>query len=198
MSQEAYAAEQAALASYREGQLRGGRRQRVMGIDVTAYAGFKIPGIDSTTMFSDPICMLKDADERRKSGKMYLWKDPADPYTKSMCLRGVLRPVTTDELDPASPFANIDRVKVLTKLGPREVVRTPKGLGLFEAPSQAAMADLDKGLLPGKQWEGKYLSELAEQGDRFEADAEQLSASSREGRLTDVSFGSKDTAREAI
>jgi hypothetical protein len=193
--QEAFAAEAAAVRSYAESR-RGGPRY-VLGIDVSKYVGYKTPGIDITKLFSDPCCILKDAETRRKSGKMYLWKKPDDAYTKSMVARQVLRPVLADEIDPASPYANVDLVRIITREGPRQVVRTPAGLGLFETADTETLNELDRGLLPGKQWEGKYLSDLADHGDQFGADMESLSNASMGGRVHGE-LTSKDTQAEPI
>lgn len=190
--QEAIAAETAAIQAYEQSK----RKRRVLGIDVSEYVGYKTPGIDVTKMFSDPCCMLKDADARRASGDMYLWKKPDDAYTKSMVARGVLKPVLADDIDPTSPYANVDIVKLITSQGPRQVVRTPAGLGLFRC-RMADMSELDKGLLPGKQWEGKYLADLAEQDDQFSADLDNLSHSSLQGRVKG-DLTSKDTQAEVI
>ncbi len=196
--QERYGAEQAEIAAYRERQNRQyGAPRRVLGIDVRPYVGFKMPGLAQATMFSDPYKLLKNGDKMRAAGKQLCWRDPADPVTKSMCLRGVLRPISTKELDPASPYATVDRVKILTSEGPLEVVRTPKGLGLFEAPSSAEMQEYDQGLLPGDHWDKAYLSGLADTADQFSSDLETLSQGSLQGRVSG-SLTERDQAREMI
>lgn len=186
------AAEKAALELIHNNRTRG-KRVRVMGIDVTPYIGARTPGFDSTRMLSNPEDILKDP----KQGATYLWRDPSDTYTKSMVNRQIMRPVTMDRVDTSSPWANVNAVKILTTRGAREVVRTPGGLGLFEVPTMDAMKEADKALLPGKHWEESYLSDLAEQEDRFEADVEQLSAGSQGGRAAG-SLVTKDTQSEMI
>jgi hypothetical protein len=207
---EAFAAEQAAIQQYSQ-QQRGGRAKFVMGINVTPYAGARTPGIDATKMLGDPFCILKDGEKRRAEGKSYFWKKPDDVYTKAMVARGVLRAVIGDEVDPQSPYANVEMVKLITSQGPRQVVRTPGGLGLFECPSSEALSDLDRALVPDsagarvdkngnpvvKPWEANYLSELASEEDKWESGMETLSRTSMQGRVQGK-FDAKDTQREMI
>ena len=174
------AAEQAVRAQLAS---RGGRVRSVLGVDPARYAKYKTPGIDQTRMISDPVCMLKDPERRYASGEQYIWRNPDDPITKAMCLRKVLTPVLTDEIDPNSPYANVYRAKIITKEGPREVVRTPAGLGLFKAPPSAQLSNLDQGLLPGEQWEAKYLEEFQDRRSEFGSDLDGLSDSSSQGRV---------------
>ena len=189
-----FAAEQAAVA-----QMQAGRqRNRVLGIDVGTYAGYRMPGLDNTVMFSQPWKMLKDGERKKASGQEWLWRRPDDAITKAMVLRQVIRPVTADEIDRSSPYANVDEVKLITRDGPRQVVRTPGGLGLFEIKNQKELSNSELGQLPGEHWEKSYLSELSEQGDRFSADAEAISSSSLSGRITSASLTAKETQREPV
>jgi hypothetical protein len=191
--QSAIAAETAAIQAYQ--RTRSGRN--VLGIDRSMYAGYKTPGMDVTRMFSDPPCILKDADARRASGDQYLWRKPDDTYTKALCLRGILTAITSDEVDPASPFANIDRAKIITKTGAREVVRSPAGLGLFKAPPGIDLSAVDAGLLPGRQWEAKYLDDVTENEEQFQSDMEMVSRTSLTGRVSGE-ITTKETQREPI
>lgn len=185
---DALAAEAAAIRAHQEA--RFGKRP-------SRYAGFKTPGMDTTRIFSDPCSILKDSETRRASGDQYLWRKPDDPYTKSMCLRGVLRPIMAEEVDSQSPYANIDLVKIITSKGPRQVVRTPGGMGLFVCKAGMELSNQDQGLLPGEQWEAAYEEELAEQKEQFAGDMETLSQSSLMGRVTGE-ITQKETQREAI
>ena len=191
--EQAIAAEAAALRAQRAARMGRG----VPGIDMRRYAKFKRPGLHTARMFYDPCCMLKDADARRASGEQYIWRKPDDAYTKSMCLRGTLRPVLTEELDPQSPYANVDRVKIITKNGPREVVRTPGGLGLFVSPPADKLSPADMELLPGEHWEAQYVNDRADSADEFSSDLENLSKSSVMGRVKG-GVELSDTQREAI
>jgi hypothetical protein len=207
---DAFAAEQAAIAQYVQSQ-RGGRAKYVMGINVTPYAGARTPGIDATKMYGDPCCILRDADRRRASGKTYLWRKPDDTVTQSMVARGVLKAVLGEDVDKDSPYANVELKRIITSQGPRQVVRTPAGLGLFECPSSEALKEVDKGLVPDsaqarvdgngrpivRPWEASYLSELSEKQDAFSGDLESLSASSLQGRVSGT-LDVKDTAREMV
>lgn len=194
---EMLSAERAAIEAMQQG--RG--RKRVLGIDVSTYAGYRVPGIDTTLIFSDPPCMLKDATKWRTliaAGKVdFFWRKPDDPYTKSMTLRGVLRPVLTDELDKDSPYANVDRVRIITKEGPRTVVRTPAGLGLFVCEKLDALTNVDQGLLSGKHWEDAYKAALADNEDQFASEAEQISQTALTGRVSGE-ITTSDTQREPI
>jgi hypothetical protein len=185
--QELHGATQAAIQAYMDKILRGRNQKRVLGIDVMPYAGFRMPGLTNASLFCDPYLMLKDGKKMRAEGRKLILRDPKDATTASMCRRGLLRPVTTKEVDPRSPFANVDFVRILTEEGAKEVVRTPKGLGLFEAPSDAELMkdehEYDRGLLPGEHWTHWYLSSLADEADKLATGFESLSQSSLQGRV---------------
>ena len=191
--QDAISAESAAIAAH-QAQKKG---KRVFGQDVGRYAGFKTPGMDTAKIFYDPISMLTDPEKRRASGDQYIWRNPDDVYTKNMVLRGTLRPVYCSEIDIESPYANVHRAKIITKQGPREVIRTPKGLGLFVAPPGLELSNVDQGNLPGEQWEHKYMSDLSDQETTFGNELEQISSSSLQGRVQGE-IQVKDTQREMI
>ena len=176
-SQEIFAAEQAAIAAY---QNRGRGRTNALGIRVPErYNAYRTPGLDATKMLSDPKSMLRSP----KDGATYIWRKPDDTYTKAMVGRGTLRPVTIEEIDPTCPHANVDNVRLITSRGPIQVVRTPGGLGLYEAPSSMAMSEADRALLPGEHWDAKYLEDLSELPQKFEQEVEKFTPGSETGRL---------------
>jgi hypothetical protein len=190
-AQDEIAAEQAARAAMAQ-QRAPGRRRRVLGIDVTKYVGFKRPGLDTTKMFSDPTCILKDP----KPGAMYLWRKPNDPNTTSMIAQQIIKAVTMDRVDRASPYSTVSESRVITSEGAMMLVQSPAGLGLFEVNDPAKLTDGQKAQLPGDHWEHSYLSDLADSQDEFAGDLEQLSASARH-RATGK-FTQSDEAREMI
>jgi hypothetical protein len=187
----AASAEAAAIASAR--MPGSNRRKMVMGINVGPYAGFKVPGIDRTAIFSQPHLMLKNPNPTSQ----YCWRKPDDQYTSSMVERHIMRPVTGDEVDRTSRFANIELRRILTQDGPKKVVRTPGGLGLFEIINPAQMNNEDQGDVSGEHWEKAYLAELAGSEDRFAEDMEQVTHTALQGRVTGE-LTSKDTAREQV
>ena len=90
IDQSAAAAEAAAIATQRAPGTR--RRKMVMGIDVGPYAGYRVPGLDRTAIFSQPYLMIKGANPNDPGiGMKYMWRKPDDPFTVSMVARGVLR-----------------------------------------------------------------------------------------------------------
>jgi hypothetical protein len=187
------AAAQATAATIAANKTGQKRRKMVMGINVGPYAGFRVPGIDRTAIFSQPSQMLKNPNPNSS----YCWRKPDDAYTISMVNRGVLAPVKSSEVDMNSRFANIEIRKVLTKDGPQSVVRTPGGLGLYEIRNQEQMNNADLGDLPGEQWERAYLSELAGSEDKFAEDLETVNHESLGARVSG-SMTTKETARETI
>lgn len=180
---------------------RSGRRVYVLGIDATPYVGMRRPGIDSSKIF-DIRSILKvtgtdrnGQEVRGNPNSMYLWKDPNDGYTINMCNRGIMRPVKKEDVDMDSPYANVEMKKILTSKGPRQVVRTPAGLGAFEVMDVQALSEADKANLPGDHWEHAYLGELAQQGGVWQNDIEQLNQNSLGMRLN-ASFSETDRMSE--
>ena len=173
-AQNEIAAEQAARAAMQQ-QRAPGRRRRVLGIDVTRYVGFKRPGLDTTKMFSDPACILKDP----KPGAMYLWRKPSDPNTTSMIAQQIVKAVTIDRVNRTSPYATVSESRVITSEGAIILVQSPSGLGLFEVNDPEKLTDGQLAQLPGDHWEKSYLSDLADSQDEFAGDLDQLSASTR-------------------
>lgn len=195
-------AEAAAAAAIAAQQVARGTASAlgVSSAAVRRYAKYRSPGVVASVIFYDPCSMLKDADARRASGDQYIWRKPDDPVTKNMVLRGVLKPVMVSEIDPHSPYANVDRARIITKEGPREVVRSPKGLGLFVAKAGEHLSPVDQAQLPGEQWEAQYFNDVNESKNQFSADLEQLSSSSLEGRINMEQSGlsEKDVQREQV
>lgn len=167
------AAERAAVEEYqnRQDARYGGRRVTVLGMDVTPYIGYRVPGLTGIGAISNPEKMLKDP----VAGAMYLWRKPDDAYTRWMCESQFAKAVPASRVDKSSPYGNVSFVKVITREGPMSVIRTPGGLGLFEIANPAALTEEQKAHLPGDHWEHQYLSDLAAQNDTFESDMENLS-----------------------
>jgi hypothetical protein len=126
--------------------------------DVAPYMAMKHPGTQLLKMISDPYCVLKNGESKRKAWKYpgaseYCWRKAHDRYTKTGIFQGWLTPVFKDEIDMTSPHAIFDTTDFPTKDKGFQAQVTVDGLCLYRLSEKkayewfASSIDMHKGEL---------------------------------------------------
>lgn len=152
-------------------KLRRGPKVAMPGgvrIDARPYINMRYQGADATTLLARPETILLEPHV----GSKYIWKKRNDRQTAAWVRAGVIRPITTDEIDQTNPLA-----EYVENVTPGATYVAWESLGLFEMGEKWVR----RHYIAPEEW---AIARLAQQTQNFESTVEERTRGAYTGKFT--------------